>query len=165
MECSNEYVRTGRMSEREGGYLARIDRKIERTNQREERRKIRQERMSNRQKYKNGGTIESKPVWYILDGKTPIPVESVTEWSEWMQTEGNKRVGIKNIGDVEISTVFLGLDHGFGGKDLILFETMVFGGSQVDYQERYKSSDSAVIGHNRICKMVKDSIMKNRYQK
>jgi len=136
-----------------------------RKNRREERRIARNERLERMEKYKNGGAIQARPQWYILDGKEPVAVEDVSEWSEWMKTDGNKRIGKKTIDGVEISTVFLGLDHGFGGKNLILFESMVFGGSHDDYQERYSSYDLAVQGHNRICKMVSQSIMKNRYKK
>jgi len=66
---------------------------------------------------------------YILNGKTPVQVESITEWAEWFE-KGDRIVKQTDIGEVKISTVFLGIDHNFhpNSKAPILFETMVFGG-------------------------------------
>lgn len=68
---------------------------------------------------------------YILNGKTPVQVESITEWAEWFE-KGDRIVKQTDIGEVKISTVFLGIDHNFhpNSKAPILFETMVFGGGR-----------------------------------
>lgn len=64
--------------------------------------------------------------YFILDGHTPIPV-SVKEWAISFERD-NRIVGRDQIGDILVSTVFLGLNHNFDpdGPPL-LFETMVFG--------------------------------------
>jgi hypothetical protein len=51
-----------------------------------------------------------------------------------------------------ISTVFLGLDHNFGGQGApVLFETMVFGGDWSEQEcERYTSIADARKGHARM---------------
>lgn len=53
-------------------------------------------------------------------------------------------------GDYIVSTVFLGLDHGFGDTPL-WFETMIYKdenkGHFLDYQERYETYEEAVKGH------------------
>jgi hypothetical protein len=55
---------------------------------------------------------------------------------------------------VVVSTVWLGLDHGhnFGTKEYrpLIFETMVLGGLNSDYQERYSTEQEAIEGHKRI---------------
>ena len=49
---------------------------------------------------------------------------------------------------LEISTVFLGIDHSFGGGKPVLFETMCFSGSYTDlYCRRYRTWDRAYQGH------------------
>ena len=53
-----------------------------------------------------------------------------------------------------VSTVFLGLDHGFGGVPM-LFETMIFGGKHDMFQERYTSLQEAEEGHALALELVK----------
>lgn len=73
-----------------------------------------------------------------------------------------KRVGLDNIGDVRISTVFLFFDHSlnFGdpglSRDPILFESMIFGGEHTDYQRRYHTYDEALQGHNNLVKSIQE---------
>ena len=71
------------------------------------------------------------------------------------------------IGALDVSTVFLSMDHGLAGRigdgTPVLFETMVFGGEHDGYQERYHTYDEAEEGHKRICEMVdKISIERER---
>lgn len=90
---------------------------------------------------------------YILVGKEPKQVDDIMEWAK--SFEGSDRTVEKTtIGDVDISTVFLGLDHSFGGGEPLLFETMIFGGDDDGYQERYSTWDEAVKGHKFACKKV-----------
>ena len=56
---------------------------------------------------------------------------------------------------MSVSTVFLGLDHSFGGGTPILFETMIFGGEYDDYQERYHTLEEAQVGHEKAISLVK----------
>lgn len=70
---------------------------------------------------------------------------------------GLARVALDMIGGVDISTVFLGIDHRFGGGGPpILFETMIFGGGPHDENcERYCTWDEAVAGHARWCAKIR----------
>lgn len=51
------------------------------------------------------------------------------------------------VNQYRVSTVFLSLDHGYGGVPLV-YETMIFGPDGDEcYQERYTTRDEARIGH------------------
>jgi hypothetical protein len=89
--------------------------------------------------------------YYILDadGRTPIAVDDVMIWSRWYHT-ANRVVAHTPISGGMVSTVFLGLDHGFTiSRPPLLWETMVFpNGSWLDeFCQRYASYDDAVEGH------------------
>ena len=89
---------------------------------------------------------------YILDGKTPIPCFDTTKWG--YQSKGDKIIGKDQFNGVSVSTVFLGMDHSFGGGTPVLFETMIFGGEHDQYQERYCTWDEAEKGHQIACDLV-----------
>ena len=91
---------------------------------------------------------------YILDGKTPQPCDDLMEWGEWHSNIDNRRVARDERGDVNVSTVFLGMDHQFGEGPPLLFETMVFGGKFDDECERYSTWDEAEAGHKAMCAKV-----------
>ena len=70
---------------------------------------------------------------YVLDesGESPVRCDDVGAWAEWYQTFSRRRVGRTFLGDskVCVSTIFLGIDHGFGvdtDRRPVLWETMVF---------------------------------------
>lgn len=67
--------------------------------------------------------------------------------------------------EVQVSTVFLHMDHSFNGGPPLLFETMVFGGLHDNHQVRYTSWDEAEKGHNEICQMVLEVISNDREKK
>ena len=94
--------------------------------------------------------------WYVLDENNKAIKSSVEHWTEWSQKNPTRKViGKTKIGDDLISTVFLGLEHGYWPDLNILWETMVFGQSCNDqYQERYSSHERAVEGHERIVRAV-----------
>ncbi len=87
---------------------------------------------------------------YILakDGKTPIECDDLKEWGRWMN--GDERIVRRTeVGEVTVSTVFLGLDHNFtdwGPPQL--WETMIFGGKHDGRQWRYTSREAAENGHD-----------------
>ncbi len=91
--------------------------------------------------------------WYILKDKIPVKA-SMFEANDWMSDHKNKVVEQTEIGSVFISTVFLGLDHAWGGGEPVLFETMVFGGKFDGHQQRYCSYDAAEKAHKLMCDMV-----------
>jgi hypothetical protein len=50
-----------------------------------------------------------------------------------------------------VSTVWLGIDHGFGMSELpVIFETMVFGGKDNQYCQRYCTEAEAAAGHTQL---------------
>jgi hypothetical protein len=63
-----------------------------------------------------------------------------------------KDVLVINELPVEISTVWLGIDHNFGRPPPLIFETMVFGpGTPSDlYQDRYSTEEQARQGHQHV---------------
>lgn len=97
-------------------------------------------------KYSSAGVTMAN--LYILDGKIPVPCDETFAWGKWYET-ANRTVAYSEIGSVEISTVFLGINHAFGGDLPILFETMIFGGKKDGYQERYRTWEEAEDGHLR----------------
>jgi hypothetical protein len=100
-----------------------------------------------------------KPDYFVLVGRTPIACD-IWMWCDECKkrqqsihdSKGEKdpwRIGRDVINDsCFVSTIFLGLDHGFGfSKDPILFETMIFGGPLSEDQWRYSSYAQAEQGH------------------
>ena len=102
-----------------------------------------------------GHEVEEIKVWN--DGV--MDHEALLEFGRAMQKTDN-RVARTDVRDKQgnecyVSTVFLGLDHQFQpeGPPLI-FETMVFGGTHDQWQERYSTWKEAEDGHARIVGMV-----------
>jgi hypothetical protein len=91
---------------------------------------------------------------YILDtAGVPQPCHDLRLWMEWFD-KAERHVAQDKIGDVRISTVFLGLDHSFGGAIPILFETMIFGGEHDQFQDRYETREQALKGHQKAVALV-----------
>ena len=85
---------------------------------------------------------------YILHGRDPVPCDDIIAWGRFFEKVGNRIVARTQVGAVsEVSTVFLGMDHNFGGGPPVLFETMVFGGPMEGEQERYHTWEQAEEGH------------------
>jgi hypothetical protein len=98
--------------------------------------------------------------YYVLIGKTPYQVFDMTDWGIWLESaikNGTKHVKQSYIGEVLVSTTFLGLDHSFGGSVPILFETLVFGGRLDGEMERYATYEEAEAGHERMCGLVMEA--------
>lgn len=88
---------------------------------------------------------------YILDGKTPVPVDDVLEWAVWMEHGKLRQVAITEVGEgVTVSTVFLGIPYGPDYGDPYLFETMVFGGERSHECVRSRTWEVAQDTHNRV---------------
>jgi len=63
---------------------------------------------------------------YVVVAKDPILVGGVT---------------------LEVSTVWIGINHRFGGGPPLIFETMVFGPEREVYCQRYSTEEQAREGH------------------
>ena len=93
---------------------------------------------------------------YILIGKEPMLVDDLLEWAEWFETADRHVANTVLPSGVRVSTVFLGIDHSFPPStegEPILFETMIFGGEDDSYQERYSTWEEAEAGHEQACKL------------
>jgi hypothetical protein len=92
---------------------------------------------------------------YILDDNNnvvPVPADDIVIWARWFENYERRRVADTRTAGVRVSTVFLGLDHRWGGDGPpLVFETMIFGGPYDQYQDRHSSWDDAVLGHRRAC--------------
>lgn len=127
---------------------------------------------------------------YILDEQgNPIPEHDPMKWSRWFH-EADRQIGDTSLGDIRVSTVFLGLPHPSANNDeMMLFETMVFaddailkrisqlsetddrsiithflnalGGSEYwDLQKRYATREEALKGHQEMCVFIETCIAK-----
>jgi len=91
---------------------------------------------------------------YILVGHQPVPEPDTLKWGNWI--ENNNRIVKQDwFFDkvVKVSTVFLGLDHGWNGE-LQLFETLVFGGDDDDEMTRCATWWQAEAMHAAMCRQV-----------
>lgn len=80
------------------------------------------------------------------------PDHTIEPCSMMEMSAQERRVALTRVGFVEVSTVFLMIDHNFYQEgDPILFETMLIP-FDIDYQERYRTWDEALIGHDKACR-------------
>ena len=82
--------------------------------------------------------------WYKLDENRRAVKCDAIESCVYKRDHG--RVGHDRVGDVVVSTVFLGLDYSYYSHIPLLFETMTFG-LEDDLQQRYETWDEAELGH------------------
>lgn len=124
-----------------------------------------------RKEYLEGG--ESVSMYYRMDG-TPYPdgSEGTMEWAKDFENFELRRIGHDKLENgLEISTVWLGLDHSFGGSGRpLIFETMVFVpqhrevgflGRKLIFDreefnmQRYSTLEEARLGHKMMVKRCK----------
>lgn len=94
----------------------------------------------------------------ILEGKKVVLTSDVKKWATFMgETRIVKKTNIQP--NIEVSTVFLGTNHGYGGNDL-WFETMVFsvGFFFSDIDSRYATWEEAEKGHNAAVETVRERL-------
>jgi len=112
--------------------------------------------------------------WYVLNANhDPVPVHDLMEWSRFFENAEARRVAQTSIHGLWVSTVFLGLDHGWSGGQPILFETMIFRDEKHappeiyfeqiqnwahDYQMRYATWDEAVRGHETVVTTIREGL-------
>lgn len=108
-------------------------------------------------------------MYYRIDG-TPYPEGSngLMEFLKDFEDKEKRRVGFDTLENgLEVSTVWLGLDHNFGGGRPLIFETMVFVPSdkkinlllreiKINREEfdmaRYSTLEEARLGHKMMVK-------------
>jgi hypothetical protein len=85
---------------------------------------------------------------YVLDeAGEPVLASDFLQWAIWFERGENRLIERTTVDDVEVSTVFLGIDHAFGDGPPLLFESMVFGGSMDQQTRRYTTRSQALEGH------------------
>jgi hypothetical protein len=104
---------------------------------------------------------------YTLVNRTPVLVHDLIEWEHEMAKRGATlrsygidpwRVAETELGQVRISTVFLGLDHQFFGGQPLLFESMIFGGQHDQYTNRCSTWDEAEKMHEEAVALVRGNL-------
>lgn len=87
------------------------------------------------------------------DGEPRRPESKEEALAVW---EDPRRIIVQTtVAGILVSTVFLSIDHGFGGERPVLFETMVFKSGDEKDCERWCTRAEAVEGHARIVERVK----------
>lgn len=99
------------------------------------------------------------PGLYILDGHRAVREPDLLAWAKWYEQadrDGSRVVGSFEERGVRVSTVFLGMDHGFGrGRGPMLFETMIFGGELDHAQWRFATWEEAEAHHMATCRTLR----------
>lgn len=86
---------------------------------------------------------------YVLDAAgNPQPCLDTKVWGLWFGAADRKVAEYRTPDDaVTISTVFLGVDHNFGGGKPLLYETMIFGGEHDGFCHRSETRADALLAH------------------
>lgn len=101
-------------------------------------------------------------LYYVLKDRVAVEADMRT-WATFFEDRSNRRVASTYVDHVWISTVFLGIDHGFPENPLapLIFETMVFNAPTdfaEEYCERYGTWNEAVAGHQGVLREVTKAI-------
>jgi len=100
--------------------------------------------------------LPKRRTYWILDGKNPVPEPDALKWAQWFEIH-ERHVDKTIVQGYEVSTVFLGMDHGHSAEGPpVLFETMIFAeGSRHDLAMwRYCTWDQAARGHAEVVKQI-----------
>jgi len=107
---------------------------------------------------------------YINENGVVRKSENFQEYLEWFSrvepegmpptpfAEGGRRVDLTTVGVLTVSTVFLGIDHGWRGVP-VLFETMIRNheGMFLDHQWRYHTVEEARAGHAKVVEAIQNN--------
>lgn len=104
-------------------------------------------------------------LWYILNKEgDPVPCDDLDFVDAFLADKMQRRVAFDDFGEVQVSTVFLALDHQWGSGPPLLWETLVFGGEHDGEMDRYTSKADALAGHKKMCELVKNSIPTRKFK-
>jgi len=102
--------------------------------------------------------------FYILNADHSVRRVGAREWGEWFErndrTVARNFFGHEGIGEIMVSTVFLGVDHNFfGDGPPVVFETMIFGGGDGmdQWQRRSCTWEEALRMHAHAVDLVKNA--------
>jgi hypothetical protein len=94
--------------------------------------------------------------WYILVEGRPVREPNWVKAMAWLSVERNTRFAEDWVGDVHVSTIFLGMNHRHSASGPpLLWETMILGGEHDGYQERHATAIEAARGHVEALRLVK----------
>lgn len=94
--------------------------------------------------------------------KAGVPL-SLGQWCQLFEDFDYRRIAHDQIGGVNVSTVWLGIDHNWSGKGApVIFETMVFGLADLGLadreQWRWSTLEEAREGHRHIVGAVRQQV-------
>ena len=108
-------------------------------------------------------------LYFTLDEKrNSWPCEDFGDYQKWhdamppssdwytMKTGLGFVVGLDEVGDDRVSTVFLGINHNYFGGCPLLWETMVFPDGEVC--QRYSTYEEAMIGHREMVESLQAAV-------
>lgn len=97
-----------------------------------------------------------EPLYYKLDKDHNVIPCDLMEWARFFQSP-ERIVKQEEVFGIKVSTVFLGIDHGWGWLEQefperyapVVFETMIFDDVENNYMERCSTWDEALAMHSR----------------
>jgi len=104
-------------------------------------------------------------IYYVREADGTIRnATSIEEFGESLGKMDTRRIARTEVAEgVEVSTVFLGLDHNFGFDGApVLFETLVFGCPLDGEMDRYTTESAARAGHEAMVERVLESLEAGR---
>jgi hypothetical protein len=97
-------------------------------------------------------------IFYVLEGHTPVSQPDRLAWAKWMETADRQVAKTLLPGEVEVSTVFLGVNHrSIDPGAPMLFETMIFGGKHDRYMTRCTTWEQAEKMHEKAVELAKNA--------
>lgn len=117
-------------------------------------------------KYPQFSSTSARPIHFILNDRGEPIVARSSVWTIWME-QNHKPGGVTTVKkewveNVEVSTVFLGLNYNWGDGPPILWETMTFSNRKDWNQEICErcsgSREQALAQHERICSDVRAAL-------
>lgn len=88
---------------------------------------------------------------------------TLRRWTELFEDTDYRRVALTEGRGWSVSTVWLGIDMGWGQRDRpVIFESMVFGGPLADEMIRYADEADAHAGHEVLVATVEQEIRRRR---
>ena len=90
---------------------------------------------------------------------------SINEWTVLFEDPTYQRVAYYEGGGYKVSTVWLGLDHGWGSDSPIIFETLVLRGvDEPEFMRRYSTEKDALDGHAEIISMLESAPLEDLHE-
>lgn len=88
---------------------------------------------------------------YDRDGN-PLPADwyDTTKHGHKYKWGTERRIARTVVGDITVSTVWLGLDHDYLTGVPVIFETMTFGDPYENELRRYSTEEDAIRGHLKV---------------